>query len=398
VTSGFRIRRPASVPHLHLTDLLAATPGARWNDLIRPHAIRYTYNGRAAIFQYLSMLRSTGIPAERRVVLIPAFHCPTVVDPVLHAGFEVRFYAVGHDLKIVRSDLLGKIDRTVAAAIFIRYFGFTDSTADLYSACREAGARVIDDCSHSFLSANPLRPALSGADATTYSFWKLLPTVAGGGVVLTGGDRDAAWCRQRRPSTRDSVARVRSLAGQLLEGQAGTRTARPTGTTAGTVDDCLDAEPSKRLPAAQAYPYDRAAAYWRIPASARPIIARADLQRVVDVRRRNFADLASALLPTPEISPVYPRLDPDTCPWGFPVLMRNRPERDFLLRARGVPVFTFGEVLHPLLFEQQRSERTMIDNAEFLANSILAIAIHQDLERSQIADVARVTNEFAAAL
>jgi hypothetical protein len=59
-------------------------------------------------------------------------------------------------------------------------------------------------CCHLFLAVNPLRPAYSGADATVYSFWKLVPSLAGGALMLPGEARFAPATRLTRPPVADS--------------------------------------------------------------------------------------------------------------------------------------------------------------------------------------------------
>jgi dTDP-4-amino-4,6-dideoxygalactose transaminase len=157
-------------------------------------------------------------------------------------------------------------------------------------------------------------------------------------------------------------------------------------------------KPAIRKSAAESYPYDETAAEWRMPALARFILEHADLQYVIEARRRNFTQLANTLIATGEMSPIYDRLDPDVCPWGFPVRIRNRQERDYLLHAKGVPVYTFGEVLHPLLCAGQATETAMLDVARELSESLLVLSIHQGLEESQVERFALTVNEFVAGL
>jgi dTDP-4-amino-4,6-dideoxygalactose transaminase len=146
--------------------------------------------------------------------------------------------------------------------------------------------------------------------------------------------------------------------------------------------------PAVRSSAADAYPYNAAASSWRMPRSAAAILNSADLNAVVESRRQNFAVLASKLTATQGLTPVRRQLQPDDCPWGFPVLLPNRAEKDYIMRARGVPLFTFGEVLHPALAEGHAGEARMLDTVRYLSDSMLAFVIHQQLDRKDIAGYA----------
>src|SRR5262245_47476187 len=101
VTEVGVIRPPPSLPELRWRDLIGFPPRATsWKHLPNSRRVRLAFNGRAAIHQYFVSLASTSPKRSRRVVLVPAFHCPTVVDPIIHAGYTVRYFAVDPDLKV----------------------------------------------------------------------------------------------------------------------------------------------------------------------------------------------------------------------------------------------------------------------------------------------------------
>lgn len=388
---------PPSSPQLDLPALMPSPGRVSWSKLAGAERVRYAYSGRAAIYQYFASLPSDTRASKRPTVLVPAFHCPTVVDPVVHAGFDVRFYAIEPTLRIGAGDFLAKLDDSVVAAIFIRYFGFPDMPKELVLACRESGVRIVEDCSHSFLSANPLRLAESDSDAITFSFWKLLPTKVGGGVLLKGPTRQP-WPAVRRPDLRDSWLCMKGLSLDVLTETLDGISRKVIGKRQRDESNGAPPIPAVRRPAGEAYPYNATASTWTMPGPAKLVLWAADLHRMVESRRRNFEILATRVAPTSEIQPVYPHLGEDVCPWGFPVLLNKRPERDYLIRARGVPVFTFGEVLHPLLFTNHGSETLMLDMARHLSDSLLTVAIHQQLEGEQVADFGRTINEFMSCL
>jgi perosamine synthetase len=381
------VRPPSAFPQLSWSGLLGAGSRGTWGTLARANDVHLTHSGRGAIYQYLAALRGSGqLSARRNVVLVPSFHCPTVVDPALHAGFEVRFFAIDAEMRIDAQDLLRKLDDTVAAVLFIRFFGFAEIDPQLVAACRAAGAKVIEDCCHSFLDANPLRISYTGADATVFSFWKTVPSLVGGGLLLK---EPLPLPPQTGVSSQDSKPRVRALARQLLE------RLRPA---QGQDKSNSEEGPAVRKPADEAYPYDKAAASWQIPRSAKWILANASLEDVVAARRRNYALMYATLASSPHLVPLRKSLAADTVPWGFPVILQKRAERDYRIRSRGVPVFTFGEVLHPLLFTQHANEREMLETTTFLSNNVLGFATHQGFSEMQIATFATAINGYIATL
>lgn len=391
------LTRPPSHPQLRWQDLRSQGQGVHWRALDVPERLLPTYTGRAAIYQALAALRRSAQPEPgRTTVLVPAFHCPTVVDPVIDAGYRVRFYGIDEHLDIDREDFLRKLDRDVAAVVFIRYFGVTQVSEELRRAVRECGAWLVDDCSHSFLLANPVRLAQWQGDATTYSFWKLLPSMSGGGLLFANveGLRSAEATEQ--PPLRSSVQLARGMLDQLTEGaQKSARRALVNLHLRAPAREPTPA-PVVRRSAAEAYPYIAAESRWRIASLAERVLQGADLNQVVEQRRRNFETLASALEVNTELEPLWRGLDREAVPWGFPVLLRKRQERDYLIRARGVPVFSFGEVLHPLLFTQSGAESRMVEASRYLSDTLLVMSIHQGLSAAQVAHGAELVNEFFA--
>src|SRR5262249_33441033 len=79
-----------------------------------------TYNARGALFQLLRAFPD----GRQKPILLPAFHCDTVVEPVLRAGYEVIFYRVRRDLSMDYEDIASKMSRGVAAIVVINYCGF----------------------------------------------------------------------------------------------------------------------------------------------------------------------------------------------------------------------------------------------------------------------------------
>ncbi len=382
---------PPTWPELTGDDLRPPATAVRWHSLEATGDIHYTYTGRAGIFQYLTALRRSLPGSSRRChVLVPAFHCPSVVDPVLHAGFEVRYYGITEQLGVNDHDLLTKIDEHTAAVLFIRFFGIGAISPTLITAVRAAGARVLSDCSHSFLLASPVALAGGEADATVYSFWKTIPSsTVGGGVWCTDVSVNAFWPQQSSAGVRHQLQFLRDLLGELLKGErqpAGTELADPV------------AEPAIRKSCELAYPYAAALSYAKMPLAAGWILRRVDLGAVARIRRDNYRLFCEHLVARPDLQPAAPLLGDADVPWGVPVVMHNRGERDYLIRARGVPLFTFGEVLHPSLLREQKQYPAMVEAAQFLRDNLLVFAIHQHLGPAAVRHYAGIVNRFMESL
>ena len=391
--------KPPTNPTLRIVDLWGFGSGSQWDDLIDSSQVKFTYSGRGGIYQYLLALRKQrGWIEGREYVLVPAFQCPTVVDPILHAGFKVRFYAVTDTTEVNRADFLKKLDGTVAAAIFIRYFGFADIPAELAQATRAAGAKLVHDCSHSFLNAAPFALAGTQADAAIYSFWKLLPlSTVGGGVWCKDEAILSAWPKQTSALGHANVQLVRTLIGQMKDNllQPHSRLDDVQGLAAVTSSAAV---PVVKKSSDEAYPYDPQLSQSRLPAAIKILLNRADLAETASRRRQNFQAFTECLSASSEMLPIVRELHATDVPWGVPVILKKRGERDYLIRARGVPVFSFGEVLHPLLYASTSTDKEMVETAQYLSDNVLMFSIHQQLSVADVKHYAGVVNDYLSDL
>jgi perosamine synthetase len=327
-------------------------------------------------------------------VLLPSFHCHSVVEPALRAGIDVRFYRVDRTLRPDLDDVLAKARADVAAVLFINYFGFPAAFEPVAADLRARDVLLVEDCSHSFLQVAPL--ALSGGcgDVSVYSFWKLVPSGVGGAMRGTvPGPRP----RLRRSSLRQSVVR----SARMIEQAA---LAAPTSLLARAwqrADEIRKRARSVRSatlsPTAASGPaehFSETEARTRMPWLARHVLRCADLAAVATARRANFVTYAAALDPS-AVVPLISALPERVCPWAYPVLVPDRSRHDRKLRELGVPVWTFGDVLHPALDAQPASAASA--DARFLAERLLCLPIHQGIEPADIQAWCSVVNSYQSA-
>jgi perosamine synthetase len=81
-------------------------------------------------------------------ILVPSFHCSSVVDPVLLYGAHVKFFNIRRDASPDFGDLEAKIDGKVRAVLVIHYFGFPQPIHKLMDLCRAYRLSLIEDCAH----------------------------------------------------------------------------------------------------------------------------------------------------------------------------------------------------------------------------------------------------------
>lgn len=357
--------------------------------------MRLTYSGRGAL-TLLFRSAARGAP-DRNEVLLPSFHCPTVVEPVLRAGLLPRFYGIRPDLSVDEADFSEKLTPNVLAAVAINYFGFPAPFEGLSQACSRTGALLVEDCAHSFIYADTLSLMGERADAAIYSFKKIVPSLVGGGVRVNN-DRLAIQAPTGRQSLGQWAVNYKALidqgAANLADGplksiyfgldrlQARMRSpAAPQSPTEG-------ADAGESDTAATQYGYAAGLETARIPRAAERAVQNAGYADIVHKRRDNYTIYLNKLSAGRGYRPVFSELPQNVCPWGFPMFIENRSQLDQLMRARGVRLFTFGETMHPAFLQDQSLSGPLVEAARHLAASVLCLSIHQGLTGPQIGDSA----------
>jgi dTDP-4-amino-4,6-dideoxygalactose transaminase len=122
-----------------------------------PHCL-FTTSGRAAIGLALAEL---GIGAGDKV-LVPSYHCPTMVSPIVAAAAGPEFFPIGED----GLPLLAAIERfdmkRIKAMLAVHYFGIPHSLGQVRQFCDRHGIALIEDCAHSFFGIAEGRPIGGG--------------------------------------------------------------------------------------------------------------------------------------------------------------------------------------------------------------------------------------------
>lgn len=384
-------------PNIRPSEIATSHPELRFSDvfprstlnfehLIRGVDLRFTYDGRAALFQLFSNIRALGRPS----VLLPAFHCPTVVEPAIQADFSARFYRVRKDLTIDVDDFLRCLDEDVAAALVINYFGFPANIEEVRAACRVNKTLLIEDCAHSFLNANPVHLAGGRADFAIYSFKKLVPSSVGGGIRCNV-DEPSIVTSLVRPPTYNSIVTLKRMIDQAIsQSDSGLLAGLQKGADAAyglfkRRSTAKSTAPEKTINTVGGdYNFDERLVISRIPGFARHILNVARLDEVATSRQANYSFLRDRILPVSGVEVAIHGSAGSVCPWALPVRIDNRSTIDRELKARGVPLFTFGETLHPELFGDRAASDHAIESAEYLSSHLLCFSIHQSISMKHL--------------
>jgi len=135
-----------------------------------------TTSGRAAIYHALLQLQ---LPPNS-TVLVPSYHCPTMVAPVLLANLNVAYFGLRPD----GLPNLATIDTATAAKtramLVSHYFGIASTLFEVRTWCDERDIALIEDCAHCYFGNAGERQVGDWGDYATASLSKFLPVPEGG--------------------------------------------------------------------------------------------------------------------------------------------------------------------------------------------------------------------------
>lgn len=291
-------------------------------------------HGRYAL---TAVLRSLGV-GPGKTVLIPAYHCRTMIDPVLRLGGTPVLFPLQPDLT---PDWAG-LDACVAASaqpvalLLPHFFGFPQPVEQVRAWCDKNGVAYVEDCSHALFGELGGKPVGSFGDAAIASPYKFFACEDGG---LARGAKLGVPSPRPVPKLGDELRGVwRSMqkllrgAGKKLPSTVGDDEARPCG-----VDVILDEMgiSSQYDPASEA----RQALLW-----SRLIMKGSSIDQIAQARRCNYLTWLAAVSDMPGCRPQFPILPDAVVPYMFPLWLDDPARVFFRLKRAGLPIFRWDEL------------------------------------------------------
>ena len=116
-------------------------------------------------------------------VLLPAYHCISMVEPVVQANAIPVFYKINADTSVDLDDIQARLDRSTKLLLITHYFGFPQDLSKLRFFCDKHNILMLEDCAHAFFGEYNKRPLGSFGDYAIASTMKFFPTSEGGCLV-----------------------------------------------------------------------------------------------------------------------------------------------------------------------------------------------------------------------
>ena len=319
-------------------------------------------------------------------VLLPAYHCISMIEPVIWRGARPVFYRINPDTSVDLGDVQSRLTARARALLVTHYFGFPQDLVRIRAFCDAHQILLIEDCAHAFFGAIGAAPVGSFGDYAIASAWKFFPIYDGGLLVSrqkhladldleTPGPRFQAKAmvntlEQAFEYRRLTIARLLLKAPLLLKdlvlGQMKPKT--PS-------DPLEHAGLSNRLGGGG---FDAARIAKKMSISSRLIVTAASKQRITHGRRRNYARLLAELGHLAGCRPLFPSLPDGVVPQVFPLVF-DAPERAFaLLKQAGVPIIRFGEYLW------EEMDATTCPVSADLSRRVFQLPCHQELDDAEL--------------
>jgi dTDP-4-amino-4,6-dideoxygalactose transaminase len=366
-------------PILSAASFRRAAP-ARLPSLLDAGPARLVTSGRIAI---ALALREMDVGPGHEV-LVPAWHSPSMVPPVLWRGAVPVFYRLKPDATIDLSDLASRIGPATRAVMVTHYFGFMQPVEQVRALCDARGVQLLEDCAHAFIGRYRGQAVGTAGDYAIGSSMKFFPIHEGGALVSSRHALDRVALRGagagfeaksaldalekgfaygRLPAARAALWLPLRLKGALWN-MVKRRAAAAPALAPSSSDSSFDFDPA-----------------WldkRSSLFSRAMLRLVSPSRIAALRRANYLRLDAALRGLPGIRPLFPALPDGVCPWVYP-LLADDPERLFArIDAAGVPVTRFG-----LLMPGSAGDGACANSA-WLARHVLSFPCHQELRGTEL--------------
>ncbi|RZJ12915.1 MAG: DegT/DnrJ/EryC1/StrS aminotransferase family protein [Rubrivivax sp.] len=348
--------------------------------LDRGHLL-FTQSGRAAI---LLGLEALALPPTARI-LVPSYHCPTMVSPAVALKLQVGFYPIRADGQPDLTWLDANVPSDTRVICVAHLFGLPLDLRELSEWCRRRGLILLEDCAHAMFGASASGDVGSHGEIVIASLPKFFAALDGGLLRLP---ESVNKCPSLRPLSRLSELRA-WLDGLEISARYGrlgrwSLWARPLLALKQTVRGRpVDASPPA---GSNAKPhFDVAGDYSRIDfdachraasTSSRRAATSASRGRIAALRREHYRAFTKAFTGQPGLRPLQPDLPDRAVPYVFPLWV-DSPEAVYeAARQQRMPVSRW-DWLWPGVPDMPG------DQGKLWSTHVLQLHCHQDLSVEQ---------------
>lgn len=319
-------------------------------------------------------------------VLIPAYHCTAMVEPVLWSSATPIFYRIKHDTSIDIEDAISKVDQDVRAIIIVHYFGFPQDVVTIRQMCDKCGITLIEDCCHSFFGGQAKTPIGWFADYAIASPWKFFPIFDGGYLLSSRHKLD--HINLRTPSVYFQIKAFFNILERAVEYQGFGAITPLVGfplkikqfvwDTIKSLNVSSTESSMRKISADDGIEFDPRWIDIKMSIVSRIIMNMASLGKIIEQRCANYSALREILNDAPGATTILPNLADNIVPHVFPLLVDDADKVFRHLICLGVPIIRFGEFLWAGM------DRNTCKVASRYSSHLLQFPCHQGLNSKDI--------------
>ncbi len=367
------------------------------NPLTRPRPLPRPFDAKSTFYLFWARnalyhgIQILGLAAGDNV-LVPAFHCASLVEPFIQRGVSVRFYRIDRGGNPDLADIRAKIDGRTRAVLAIHYFGFAGPVRDLRDLCTHHALFLIEDCAHVLTGRGEGGVLGEFGDISVFSWRKLLPIYDGGQLVVNNSALRPVLTLDQ-PSVLFRLRVWKNVVDRLIEDAPGGGLHRLSGLARWLSGAARRLFTRRGRPAAAlaisnyGLHFDPSSVNVPMSGPSFRMVRTVDVDAVITLRREHFRTLLAGVAEIPDVMPLHRELPEGTCPWIFPFVARGRSAFHLRLRARGIPATTWGDVIHEDLAVDEFPE------AKFLYESLIFLPVHQSLTAAELQTMIRILRE-----
>ena len=283
-------------------------------------------------------------------VLLPSYHCPSLVEPFIWANCHIKFYNVNNDLTPDFTHITD-VEPNTGAIVLVRYFGWECDIKKFYKMAKTAGYIVIEDLAHAahinnlygdagVTSLRKFYPVSQGAELLLSTHYENLVSVAKKIEKYLSPEcywhLQKNWRKIKKTLTQDTTSKFIYLNPREIS------------------------EPIFSSSARELKKHNHSAA--------------------AKLRQNNFNFLLDGLRHSPAGNPLFTELSTDETPYVFPFLLHNANNFD-MIRNKGLPLFRWEELAE-----------TTCKISQYYRNHLVQLPCHQDLTKKDLRFIIETIN------
>ncbi len=324
-------------------------------------------------------LIDSGVNSEHSV-LIPSYHCGSMVEPALWLNCHILFYRLNDDLTPDINHLetlLHSAKYPIKAMLLTHYFGFLQNAPQWVNFCHQHKIILIEDCAHAFFGhSTPGQLAGTYGDYAIASVRKFFGVPDGG--ILIGKSIKSVPPLKPHSFKQELRAGIQTTLEAAHAGKLG---------YIGRLLTVIDKWRAKARKTQSTHPNSQitnqppSTWLWFNPDLmdysgyniSQWIMQHTHPKDNIDKRRQNYQLLIKGIHSIKKLKPLYPELPDTTAPYMLPVILESD-ESDFdRLKRAGIPIWRWEELAES---DCQVSQRYRL--------KLLQIPCHQSLNIKEI--------------